>query len=82
MDDQPRFREGVAHWLGTEPDSGIVGQGTSADDAVSLARDLSATCSRYPVVWRDGAAAIPPGVAPVDSRTQAGLGKAPHAHRA
>ncbi len=40
VDDHPLFREGVAHSLGAEPDIEIIGQGASADDAVSLARDL------------------------------------------
>jgi len=40
IDDHPIFREGVASILGSEPDIEIVGQGTSADDAIRLTRDF------------------------------------------
>jgi len=40
IDDHPIFREGVASILGAEPDIEILGQGVSAEDAISLTRDL------------------------------------------
>ncbi len=39
-DDHPLFREGVASILKQEPDFEIVGQGSTADEAIRLARDL------------------------------------------
>ncbi len=38
-DDRPLFREGVASILREEPDFEIVGQGSSADEAIQLARE-------------------------------------------
>jgi DNA-binding NarL/FixJ family response regulator len=40
VDDHPMFREGVIHALGAEPDLDVVGQGSTMEDALSLARDL------------------------------------------
>jgi DNA-binding NarL/FixJ family response regulator len=40
VDDHPLFREGVAYILGSEPDIVVLGQGSSASEAVSLAREL------------------------------------------
>jgi len=40
VDDHPLFREGVVAILGTEPDMEIVGQGDTAEAAISLSRDL------------------------------------------
>lgn len=40
VDDHPLFREGVATTLDSNPEIDVVGQGSSADDAVGLARDL------------------------------------------
>jgi DNA-binding NarL/FixJ family response regulator len=40
VDDHPLFREGVANTLAGSPDIEVVGQGSSAEDAVYLARDL------------------------------------------
>jgi DNA-binding NarL/FixJ family response regulator len=40
VDDHPLFREGVANTLASCPDIDVVGQGSSAEDAVNLARDL------------------------------------------
>jgi DNA-binding NarL/FixJ family response regulator len=40
VDDHPLFREGVANTLAGSPDIEVVGQGSSAEDAVHLARDL------------------------------------------
>jgi DNA-binding NarL/FixJ family response regulator len=40
VDDHPLFREGVANTLSGSPDIEVVGQGSSAEDAVHLARDL------------------------------------------
>lgn len=39
IDDHPLFREGVAYILGNEPDLVVVSQGSSASEAVSLARE-------------------------------------------
>lgn len=39
IDDHPLFREGVAYILGNEPGLVVVGQGASASEAVSLARE-------------------------------------------
>ncbi len=39
-DDHPLFREGVVHSLESEPDFAVVGQATSGEEALSLARDL------------------------------------------
>ncbi len=36
VDDHPMFREGVVHALGSQPDIEIVGQGTTAEDALRL----------------------------------------------
>jgi DNA-binding NarL/FixJ family response regulator len=40
VDDHPLFREGVVNTLSGSPDIEVVGQGSTADDAVRLARDL------------------------------------------
>lgn len=40
VDDHALFREGVAHILSTVPDMSIVGQGSTADDAIRLANEL------------------------------------------
>lgn len=40
VDDHPIFRDGLVVILGSEPDIQIVGQGTTADDALQLSRDL------------------------------------------
>lgn len=40
VDDHPLFRQGVATILAAEPDIDVVGQGSSGEDAVRLARDL------------------------------------------
>lgn len=40
VDDHPLFREGVAAILGSDPDFEVLAQGTSAAEAVQLARDL------------------------------------------
>ena len=40
VDDHPLFREGVVAILGTEADIEILGQGVSAEDAISLCRDF------------------------------------------
>ena len=40
VDDHPLFREGVVAILGTEVDIEILGQGVSAEDAISLCRDF------------------------------------------
>ncbi len=40
VDDHPLFREGVVHTLSVESDIEIVGQGTTAADALRLAQDL------------------------------------------
>lgn len=40
VDDHPIFREGVASILGSEEDIEIVGQGLTAEDAITMARDL------------------------------------------
>ncbi len=40
VDDHPLFRQGVASILNAEPDIEVVGQGATAEDAISLARDL------------------------------------------
>lgn len=40
VDDHPLLREGVASTLDAEPDFEVVGQGSNADEALSLARDL------------------------------------------
>lgn len=40
VDDHPLFREGVAHTLQAEPDIEVVGEGSTADEALRLARDL------------------------------------------
>jgi DNA-binding NarL/FixJ family response regulator len=39
IDDHPLFREGVAYILGNEPDLAVVGQGATAAEAASLARE-------------------------------------------
>lgn len=41
VDDHPLFREGVAHALRAEPNTEVVGQGATAEDALRLALDLS-----------------------------------------
>lgn len=40
VDDHPMLREGVANTLDAEPDFEVVGQGSNADEALALARDL------------------------------------------
>ncbi len=40
VDDHPMLREGVASTLDAEPDFEVVGQGSNADEALELARDL------------------------------------------
>lgn len=40
VDDHPFFREGVVSILGAQPDIEVIGQGGTADEALSLARDL------------------------------------------
>ena len=40
VDDHPLFRDGVATILGSEGDIEVLGQGSSADEAVRLANDL------------------------------------------
>ena len=40
IDDHPLFREGVANTLRADPGIALVGEGTTADDAVRLAHDL------------------------------------------
>jgi two-component system nitrate/nitrite response regulator NarL len=40
VDDHPLFRDGVANILAGEADMEVVGQGSSAEEAVRLARDL------------------------------------------
>jgi DNA-binding NarL/FixJ family response regulator len=40
VDDHPLFREGVANTLANSPEIEVVGQGSTAEDAVRLARDL------------------------------------------
>jgi len=40
VDDHPLFREGVVHSLTAEPDLTVVGQASSGEEALSLARDL------------------------------------------
>lgn len=40
VDDHPMLREGVASTLDAEPDFEVVGQGSNADEALALARDL------------------------------------------
>jgi two-component system, NarL family, nitrate/nitrite response regulator NarL len=40
IDDHPLFREGVANTLRADPNIVLVGEGTTADDAVRLAGDL------------------------------------------
>jgi DNA-binding NarL/FixJ family response regulator len=40
VDDHPLFREGVANTLANSPEIEVVGQGSTAEDAVQLARDL------------------------------------------
>jgi len=39
-DDHPLFREGVVHSLAAEPDFNVVGQASSGEDALRMARDL------------------------------------------
>lgn len=39
-DDHPLFREGVVHSLTVEPDFSVVGQASSGEDALRMARDL------------------------------------------
>lgn len=39
-DDHPLFREGVVHSLEAEPDFSVVGQASSGEDALRMARDL------------------------------------------
>ena len=40
VDDHPLFREGVVRTLGSEPDMEIVGEATSADEALSMTAEL------------------------------------------
>jgi DNA-binding NarL/FixJ family response regulator len=40
IDDHPLFREGVANTLRADPGIVLVGEGTTADDAIRLAHDL------------------------------------------
>jgi two-component system nitrate/nitrite response regulator NarL len=40
VDDHPLFREGVVNTLRAEPDLEVVGQGTTAEDAIRLVDDL------------------------------------------
>jgi len=40
VDDHPLFREGVVNTLRAEPDLEVVGQGTTAEDAIHLVDDL------------------------------------------
>jgi two-component system, NarL family, nitrate/nitrite response regulator NarL len=40
VDDHPLFRQGVAASLSAEPDFEVVGQGASADDALTLVQDF------------------------------------------
>lgn len=40
VDDHPMLRDGVASTLEAEPDFEVVGQGSNADEALTLARDL------------------------------------------
>ncbi|MFQ5593715.1 MAG: response regulator [Anaerolineae bacterium] len=40
VDDHPLFREGVAHTLQAAPDIEVVGEGSTADEALRLAQDL------------------------------------------
>ena len=39
-DDHPLFREGVVHSLASQPDLDVVGQASSGEDALRMARDL------------------------------------------
>jgi DNA-binding NarL/FixJ family response regulator len=39
-DDHPLFREGVVHSLAAEPDFNVLGQASSGEDALRMARDL------------------------------------------
>ena len=39
-DDHPLFREGVVHSLAAESDFTVVGQASSGEDALSMAREL------------------------------------------
>lgn len=41
VDDHPLFREGVAHALSSDPGLQVVGQGDTAEDALTLARQLT-----------------------------------------
>ena len=40
VDDHPMFRQGVVHSLGTEPGLRIVGEASSGEEALTLAREL------------------------------------------
>lgn len=40
IDDHPMFREGVSHALASDPEILVVGEGSSADDALQLAQEL------------------------------------------
>ena len=40
IDDHPLFREGVANTLRADPGIALVGEGTTADEAIRLAHDL------------------------------------------
>ena len=40
VDDHPLFRQGVVHTLGSVPDLTVVGEATSGEEALKLAREL------------------------------------------